>query len=364
MTWTYFPLVASTVAGVALIFATLGIFLWISSLAKRDIHFDEIAPLTGKLVVKGKDVVKVQFNPQKTLSDPTKIVGHYGKDGEWVAKPGSLGLCFDITGRAFYGLYPIYEIMKFHVSWSDYAGGEEKDGKRIPPSIIPRTIHCDSFNRFYTHAVLFHGVEMAHEGEGDDTSTTKIDAAILVTIEITNIINAVFKLEPEGIVFLQADTAIKAAFNDYLKGRKWNDFKNETKGSQDSPFVKHMIDHTNAALKILGIGMKLTIVELRYHDLTPSPGNEELERSQTQVLIEENLGDAAIARETRLARAAEIRGQGKAAELKAVVAVVDKDGAVQLESLTRIADTNLRVYGEPTKTVPVVNVGDGEEGKK
>lgn len=209
---------------------------------------------------------------------------------------------------------------------------------------------------------------MAHEGDkgskNKDTSTTKIDAAMLVTIEITNIVNAVFKLEPEGIVFVQADTAIKAAFNDYLKGRKWNDFKDETKGSQDSPFVKHMIAHANAALKILGIGMKLTVVELRYHDLTPSPGNEKLEESQTAVLVAQNEGDAEIALAKRQAQAAKLRGEGTRQELEAIVRAVGKDGAVQLASLDRVAKTELRVYGEPTKAVSVVSVGDEERGKK
>jgi regulator of protease activity HflC (stomatin/prohibitin superfamily) len=262
--------------------------------------------------------------------------------------------------------------MKFDVSWSEYAGGtNDKDENKIPPSIVPKTTrHCDSFNRFYTHAVLFHGVEMAHEDDKEikekDTSTTRIDAAVLVTLEITNIVKAIFKLEPEGIVFTQADTAIKAAFNDYAiqKGMTWEKFKDEEKGKQDSEFVKHMIDHANKGLETLDIGMKLTVVELRYHDLTPSPGNEELEKSQTKVLIAQNEGDAEIALAERQATAAKLRGEGTRQELEAVVHAVGKDGAVQLSSLDRIAKTQLRVYGEPTKTITAVSVGDGEGDKK
>jgi hypothetical protein len=372
MDLTYFPLVISAVSGIAIILAILGIVLWIRSLAKRDIHFTELSPITGKLVIKGKQVVKILFDSVETLSNPLKV-GHYEKDGKWVEGRQNLGFFFRWTGRVFYGLYPIYEIMKFDVSWSEYAGGiTEKDGKRIPPSIVPKTTHCDSFNRFYTHAVLFHGVEMAHEGDKeikgkkDDTSTTRIDAAMLVTLEITNIVKAIFKLEPEGIVFAQADTAIKAAFNDYARqdGMTWEKFKDEEKGNQDSEFVEHMKAHANKVLETLDIGMKLTVVELRYHDLTPSPGNEKLEESQTMVLVAQNEGDAAIALAERQAKAAKLRGKGTRQELEEVVKVVGKDGAVQLGSLRLIADTELRVWGTPTPTVPVVNIGGDEEGSK
>lgn len=361
---------------VALSLIVLGIGLWIFSLAKKDIHFTELAPNTGKMIKMGADIVKILFNSKD---------GHYQDDGALTTGEQNLGFLFNRTGRIFFGISPIYEVFKFNISWSDYAGGETSDGKQKPPSLTEKKeCGCTTFKRFYTHAVLIRGAEMTTskveeereeekekgnkkiEGEVDvnlskeadkknDTSTTRIDAVMLVTMEITNIRDAVYKIPPEGIVFAQADSALEGAFNDYVNNKTWETFRIENKLSQSSDFVIHILTAANPVLATLGIGMKVSVVELKYYDLTFSPENEALAKSQTLRQIAENEGNADIARAQKHKEARKTEGEGEKEALLAVAEVIGKDNIATYANLGLVAKTQLRVYGETKNALPVIN---------
>ncbi len=329
---------------VALSLAVLGILLWLIKLAKKDIHLTELAPETGKMVKMGTDVVRFLFNSDS---------GHYEKNGDWVAGRQNLGRLFNLTGRVFFGVSPIYEIFHFSVSWGEYSLVDDH-----PVVSKKEEKDCTKFKRFYPHAVMIKGAEMAKEGEegGKDTSTTRIDAVLLVTIEITNIRDAVYKMPPEGIVFSQVNTAVQGGFNDYVKGRKWEVFKTEDKIPQNSEFVQYVIDSANPVLEALGIGMKIKVVELKYHDLTGSEENAELAASQTKLVVAENEGAAEVARARKHKEARKIEGEGEADYLREVAGVIGKDNIAAFANLEKVANTQLRVYGD-TKAVPMIDTG-------
>jgi hypothetical protein len=378
---------------VVLSLVVLGIALKIFSLAKTDTSFTQLAPMTGKMVKMGEDIVNILFNsendgPERSKTD--KKEGYYeAKTGEW--KPGkkqSLGWLFDLTGRIFFGISPIYEIFKFDVSWGELSEGELlANGKQKPPSVtLKKECGCTTFKRVYPHAVMILGAEMAQEGAAgdEDTATTRIDAALLVGIQMNNVLNAVYKIPPQGIVFTQVNAALQGAFNDYVKGRKFGEFRAEDKLSQkpepkkipilnekkeivgyntdltDLGFVPHMLEKANSVLKELGIGMEVVVVELKYYDLTQSPENEALAESQTLLLIAQNKGEAEIALAEKELKALQLRGQGKASELRAIGEVIGHENLAAYANLQLVQGTELRVYG-PTNVVPVVGVGDGDK---
>ena len=345
-------IILTIVAITLLSLVVLGAILWMFRLAKQDVHFTELAPNTGKLVKMGADIVNILFNSNS---------GYYESDGKWKGENHqSLGLISTLTGRVFFGLSPIYEIFHFDTSWGEYIEGKTtEDGKQGLPSVVPKTENGTKFKHYYPHSVMIHGAEMAKESVvgTNDTSTTRIDAVMLVTIEITNIIDAIFKIPPQGIIFAQANAALQGAFNDYVKSRKWEDFREENKLSQDSEFVKHILNVANPVLNTLGIGMSVAVVELKYYDFTPSPGNEALEESQTLLLIAQNKGAAEVALATREKEAAKLRGEGERDALTAVKEVVGQENIAAYANLGQVQKTQLRVYG-PTNVVPVVNTGD------
>lgn len=339
---------------VGLSVVVLGIVLLVVNLGEKDVHITELEPLTGKIVKMGKKIVKILFN------DDTS---YYQKDGTLVTgAKQNLGALFSLTGRIFYGIYPIWKIFRFDVTWGEYIEAEE-DGK--PPSVVEKTERgCTKFKRFYPHAVMIHGAEMKKEGpvDGKDTSTTRTDAVLLVTIEITNILKAVFKIPPQGIVFEQANAGLQGAYNDYVREKTWATFRAENKLEQNSNFVSHMRDEVNKVLTELDIGMRITIMELKYYDLTKGPGYEKLEESQTLLLVAENEGAANVALAEKDKQAAKLRGEGAADALKAVREVIGEGNIAAYANLQLVQNTELRVYG-PTNVVPVIDTGSGGDKK-
>ncbi len=274
-----------------------------------------------------------------------------------------LGRLFRLTGRIFFGISPVDEILRFNTSWTQLVKGViGKDGKEEPPTLVEKKEESDHFKRSYPHTVWVSEAEMRREGATDDktdSSTTRIDAAMLLTVDINNIVDALFRIPPTGIVFAQVNAASEGAFNNYVRERTWEEFRGEDKLSQDSPFVLYVIREANKVLTKLGIGMEVSVVELKYFRLTPTSGNEELEKSQTLLLINENKGDAEVALAKRQKEADKIRGEGRAASLNAVKEVVGESNIGTYAALEQVKETELRVYGGNKEVVPVIDTEGG-----
>lgn len=335
----------------------LGIGLWSFDLAKKDVHFTELAPDTGKLIKRGEDIVDIKFNSDKE---------HYDDNGTLVEGKQDLGWFFNLTGRVFFGISPIWEVFHFKTSWNEYAQGKlNEDGTRKPPSIISRTENGTTFKKNYTHAVMVMGAEMKREGgnskDTTDTSTTRINAAMLLTMKITNINNAIYKVDPEGIVFAQADTAAEGAFNDHVKGCTWEEFRDKDKTSQDGEFVQYIINRANAVLAVLGIGMEVMVVELKYYDITLGPGSEDYEKSQLALRTADNIGNAEIALAKKRKEARKVDGEAEGEYFKAVHEIGGINDINTYAQLEQVKKTQLRVFGSEAvkKTLPIINTEGG-----
>ncbi len=311
--------------------------LWAIKQSKKDLYFLTIPAETGKIVRKGKAVSKLYFN---------STTGHYKEDGSWTNTPQELGWMFRKLGFLFYGLHPIYNVMKLKVLHKQTILAEEES----------------IFKRFYNLEIEIENAEMTPQ---TDNSTTKIKARLFLKIEIYNIIEAVFKVSPEDIDLSEAGKIATSAFNDYVRVKSWTDFEREEKGGKDSECAKYILEQANPTLQALNIGMKIHETILLDQGLMPSPENEALEASQTLNLVAENEVKAGITRQEGELKMAKIRAdqkrvdaEGERDALNSIKDVIG-DSIGEYANLAQVGKTQLRVYGN-NNAVPIIST----EGEK
>ncbi len=341
--------------------------------AKRDWNYTQLAPETGKVVVKGENVVKILFNSED---------GHYDEHGDW--KPGEkqkLGRLFNFLGITDIGLSPIFSIMHFKRSWCEFVENRTPEAKSFIK--LEEKEDCTSFSRFYAHAVEITDVEMkamkskpakktatrskkgaSKNVDGKDEGTIKINAVLIVTFQVMNIIKVIFKVPPQGIIFTQASTAVETAFEDFANDQDWETFQNMGKLDQNSKLATTIIEAVDAVTE-KALGIKVHLVELKFYEMVKSPANAEVEKSQVAKLIAENEGSA-------LVKTAEKRREARLIDADADGAYFNSMGKVmknnpqlaEFMKLEQVKDTELLSYGGGASSDVKVMATTSVDGKK
>lgn len=326
-----------------------GIILGMKKLAKRNIHFTQLGNEQGKLIVKGDNVVEVLSHMENF---------YYDNNGELQKgnNPKSLGSLFKEFGIVFFGITPIKEVYKFTSEFKEYVDkkAEEITDKQPRYEIIKKKEELDCFKRFYTHAIEILRAELK--------DGSKIDLVFLVTFEIKNIIQVIFKIKPDGIILAQAETAFTGALNDGLRKYDYETFRDSTdKSDPKSPFVLNIISQTNEIIE-KKFHLSVDLVEMSFFDLSKGePGDEDFEKAQKAQKIAELEGDAKIITATKNAEAKKIDGQGKKDYLKEIEEVVGKENISSFANLEQVKDTKLVSYNDDSKIM--LNVKPEEDKK-
>lgn len=314
----------------------------IKSLAKRNVHFTEIGSEEGKLVKQGENIVKVMSNMKDV---------YYDDKGE--KQPGfrSLGSFFEELGIPFFGITPIWEIYEFSIKWTEYAESQvdETKGIKRPYELIEKKEKVNYFKRFYTHAIEIMRIEM---GGG-----VKIDMVFLVTFEILNIIQVIFKIKPDGIILSQAEAGFVGAVLDKLKGADYQNFRDKTdKSDPNSDFVKDVLKKTNEIIETK-LRLKAAIMEVKYYDQSQGePGDEEIIKVQTAKTIAEIQGDADIMKAEKRKLARDIDADADSNYFEKIGKVIGSNKNIaEFANLEQVKETQLRVYGNTTVT-PIIDV--------
>ena len=318
------------------------IFVWkVKKLAKRNIHFTELGKEEGKLVKQGEDIVKVISNMKEV---------YYDDNGEEQIGSKPLGSFFKELGILFFGITPIREIYEFSIKWSEYAESQVEETKGKPYELIEKKEKVGYFKRFYTHAIEITRLEM---GGG-----AKIDIVFLVTFEILNIIQVIFKIKPDGIILAQAETGFVGAVLDKLKGADYQNFRDKTdKSDQNSDFVKDILKKTNEIIENK-LHLKAVLMEVKYYDLSKGePGDEDLEKAQKAKTIAEINGDAEIATASKRKTAREIDAEADSNYFEKIGKVIGSRNIGEFANLEQVKKTQLRVYGKPVNNVvPIIDI--------
>jgi hypothetical protein len=310
-----------------------GIILGMKKLAKKNVHFTQLGNEQGKLIVKGDNVVEV-------LSHMKNF--YYDNNGELRKgnNPNGLGSLFKEFGIVFFGITPIKEVYKFTSEFKEYVDkkAEEITDKQPRYEIIKKKEELDYFKRFYTHAIEILRAELK--------DGSKIDLVFLVTFEIKNIIQVIFKIKPDGIILAQAETAFTGALNDGLRKYDYATFRDSTdKSDPKSAFVLNIISQTNEIIEEK-FHLSVDLVEMSFFDLSKGePGDEDFEKSQTLKKIAENEGDAKIIKAQKNAEAKKIDGEGQKAYYEEIAKVIGKKNIGSFANLEQVKDTNLVSYG-------------------
>lgn len=337
-----------TIAAFGYIIYILICYVWLGIIKKRaeqNINYTFLEKGKGKLVISGENVVKVLSNFDG---------GYFDDKGHWVdlsieedKVAPDYGPLFKETGIVHYGQYPIDQIYEFMEEFSEYVKEELKETKKTstnlesspkPYSMQGKQIPVDSFKQFYVNAIEIKNIEMKGE--------TKVDMIFIITYKVMNIMKAIFKVKPDGIVLSQTAIATKAAIGDVMKSyESYQYFRDEVnKADQGGDFVQQIIsrsDHITAR----GFGLVIDKVELAQYDLSlGEPGDEELEKSMKAKVIATNLGEA-----YKTKRKAEQEADGEyAGEL---VRKLGQNNAANIMSLQQIKETELKVYNSPVTPI-------------
>lgn len=329
------------------------IIVWFKTLAKRNVHFTQLGNEQGKLIMKEQNIVGVISNMKKV---------HYDENGELQNQPNpkDYGSFFKEFGIIFFGITPIKEIYKFSISWNEFVEKETKEVKGEQPNyeVIKKNEKLDYFKRFYTHAIQILRVEL-NDG-------SKIDLVFLVAFEILNIIQVIFKIKPDGIILAQAETGFAGAVQDELREFSYEVFRNDVdKSNPDSPFVKAVLQKTNAIIESK-FHLRAVLMEMKFYDLSKGePGDEDFEKAQKAKKLAQITGDAKIVAAKKAKTARKIEGEANREYFEEIVKVVGKDNIANFANLEQVKSTQLLSYGQgSTPVTPVVNVTPNKKGEK
>lgn len=317
------------------------LIIWIKKLAKENTHFTTIGNEQGKLIAQEDDIVDVLSNMKGV---------YYDKMGELHREknPKTYGSLFKELGTIVFGLSPIRKVYRFSLSWNEFVEREAKEvrGNKYTYEIIHKNEKIDSFRRFYSHAIPIFRIEMK--------DGSKVDMVFIVTFEILNIIQVIFKIKPEGIILTQAEVAFSAAIQDEMKKFDYQKFRDEVnKSDQDSDFVKEVITKTNAIIE-KKFHLRADLIEMKVFDLSKGePGDEEILKATKEETIQKLLGDAKITKALKEARARKIQGGGMKEYFEEVAKIIGKKNIAAYANLEQVKDTGLLSYGSGSVT-PIV----------
>jgi len=337
-------------------------FIWLGIItrrAKEDINYTFLEKGEGKLIMSGENVVRILSNFSN---------GYFNDHGIWVDCEGhpewmpNYGPLFKEAGIVRYGDYPVDQIYEFMEEFSEYVRGEIKEARETSGNkkdlvqlyaMTKKQVKVNSFKRFYVNAIEIKNIEMKGE--------TKIDMILIVTYRVINIVKALFKIKPDGIVLSQAAIATKAAVGDVMKDfESYQYFRDQVnkadqevkKGEEEDydPIFIGKIREKSDEITANGLGLVIDKIELAHYDLSlGEPGDEELEKSMKADVIATNLGKAYATK-----RKAEQDADANYAE--AMVEKLGQGNAANIMALQQIKDTQLKVYNSPV--TPVVSVDD------
>jgi hypothetical protein len=339
-------LAAGFILYIAVSFIWLGI---ITRRAKEDINYTFLEKGEGKLIMAGENVVRILSNFSNGYFNDRGIWVDCKDHPEWMPNYGPL---FKEAGIVRYGDYPVDQIYEFMEEFSEYVRGEIKEAKENSGNkkdlvqlyaMTKKQVKVNSFKRFYVNAIEIKNIEMKGE--------TKIDMILIVTYRVINIVKALFKIKPDGIVLSQAAIATKTAVGDVMKDfESYQYFRDQVnKADQEGLFVKDVREKSNDITED-GLGLVIDKIELAYYDLSlGEPGDEELEKSMKADVIAKNLGKA-----YKTKRTAEQEADADYAQ--AMVEKLGQGNAANIMALQQIKDTQLKVYNSPV--TPVVSVDD------
>ncbi|MFA6523919.1 MAG: hypothetical protein WC264_01325 [Candidatus Paceibacterota bacterium] len=339
---TIFLIILGSVILISLLSAC--IIIGMKNLAKRNTHFTRLGNEQGKLVMKEENVVEVLSN-MKGL--------YYNNNGELVKaiNPKKNGSLFKEFGIIFFGITPIKNIYQFSSEWNEYTEKKAKGvkGEQISYEIIKKNEKLDYFKRVYTHAIEILRVEL-NDG-------SKIDLVFLVTFEVLNIIQVIFKIKPDGIILAQAETGFAGAIQEQCKLLSYSDFRNTTnKSDPDSPFVKNVIEETNKIIENK-FHLRADLIEMKFYDLSKGEeGDEDFQKAQMAQKIAELDGNAKILFAQKMALAKQAEGEGIKKYLEEISKIIGVENISSFANLEQVSKTHLLSYGTgASPVVPMVN---------
>ncbi len=320
------------------------VIITLKNYAKKNVHFTTLGNEQGKLVMKEKNIVDVLSNMRGV---------YYNEKGKQIigSNPRNYGSLFEEFGITYFGLTPIKEIYEFSVEWRELIekeASEVKNGSSF--EIVEKKEKLDYFKRFYPHAVQLKKVELS-----DGSS---IDIVFVLTFEVLDIVQVIFKVKPDGIILAQAENAFTGALIDQMKNFSYEEFRDDVdKSDPNSPFVKAVLGNANAIIES-HFFLRASLMEMRYFDLSKGePGDEEFEKAQKALKIANLNGDAKIAEAIKQKAARKIQGEGNREYFEEMVKVIGANNIGEFANLEQVKDTQLLSYGQGAKSVtPVVNI--------
>ena len=319
-----------------------GIIIGIKNLAKKNIHFTRLGNEQGKLVMKEDNVVRVLSNMKGW---------HYDDNGELTKgeNPTKHGSLFKELGIIFFGLTPIRNIYQFSAEWNDYSDKKANSvkGEKYGYEIIKKSEKLDYFKRFYTHAIELPKVEM--------TDGSKVDLVFLVTFEVLNITQVIFKIKPDGIILAQAETGFAGAVQEQIKKLSYEEFRDDTdKSDPTSPFVLEVLKKTNEIIKEK-FHLEAKLMEMKFYDLTiEGEGDEEFQKAQMAKRIAELDGNAKILLAKKMALAKQAEGKGLKKYLEEISTIIGVENISSFANLEQVSKTHLLSYGTRASDVTIM----------
>jgi len=336
------------IIGIAFLLSLLSylILIKIKEYAKKDKHFTTLGNEEGKLIAQEERIVNVISNMQGM---------HYDRNGELVrsSNPNKYGSLFKDLGVIYFGISPIKRVYQFSLSWSEFVDREAREVRGEQQAlyeIVKKREVLTTFKRLYSHAIPVLRIELK--------DGSKVDMVYVVTFEILNIIQVIFKVKPDGIVLAQAEAAFGAAIQDELRLFDYVKLRDTVdKSSRTSTFVQAVIAKTNAIIEEK-FHLRADLMEMKIFDLSlGEPGDIEMEKATKENQIQTLLGDAKITAAQKDKEARKLKGEGAKEYFDQVALAIGPENIAQFAIMEQVKETNLVSYGPgSTPVVPMVNV--------
>ena len=322
------------------------IIMTIKEYAKKDKHFTTLGNEEGKLIAQEQNIVNVISNMQGM---------HYNELGELIrtTNPNKYGSLFKELGVIYFGISPIKRVYQFSLSWSEFVEREAREVRGEPQpiyEIVNKRETLTTFKRLYSHAILVPRIELK--------DGSKVDMVYIVTFEILNIIQVIFKVKPDGIILAQAEAAFGSALQDELRIFDYVELRDTVdKSSRTSPLVIAVIAKTNDIIEEK-FHLRADLMEMKIFDLSRGePGDEEILKATKAKEIATLQGDAKITAATKDKEAQKLRGEGEKEYFDQIALAIGAENIAQFAIMEQIKGSNLVSYGSgSTPVVPMVNV--------
>ena len=187
------------------------------------------------------------------------------------------------------------------------------------------------------------------------TDGSKVDLVFLVTFEVLNITQVIFKIKPDGIILAQAETGFAGAVQEQIKKLSYEEFRDDTdKSDPTSPFVLEVLKITNEIIKEK-FHLEAKLMEMKFYDLTiEGEGDEEFQKAQMAKRIAELDGNAKILLAKKMALAKQAEGKGLKKYLEEISTIIGVENISSFANLEQVSKTHLLSYGTRASDVTIM----------